>query len=178
MKDVQFIRSAAGEPMFAVLPISVYQALISNNATVDLPKTASLLSADGRYVRLPNAGPNFHLDVLQLAELFDRQGIPCIAIAQRAQKLDKFDVEEIRNGLDPLIRSFVLPDDSPYRNTMQASNEVVAALIATGIFEPTMAKFPSWYRPVKSLKINVESLREFIEKHGPLDPKKRLAIGD
>jgi hypothetical protein len=178
MKDVQFIRSADGEPIFAVLPIAIYHSLRGDKTGSDLPKTSPLLSADGRYVRLPNAGPNFHLDVLQLVDLFWRRGTTCIAIAQRAQTLDKFDEDQVRNGLDPLIRRLFLPESSPYRNTMQASNEVVDALVETGIFEPTMARFPAWYRPVKSLNINIEALQEFIQKHGPLDPKNQIDIGE
>lgn len=178
MKNVQFIHSADGQPLFAVVPMAIYQTLVDNNLSENLPKTASLLSADGRYVRLPNAGPNFHLDVLRLADLFERRGTTCIAIAQRAQTLDKFDEEQARNGLDPLIRRLFLPENSPYRNTMQASNEVVDALVQTGIFEPTMAKFPAWYRPVKSLKINEKELQEFIQKHGPLDCKEQIDTGE
>lgn len=176
MKNTQFILDADGNPAFAVLPIDAYEALTKNSSDFEQPSRSSLLSADGRYVRLPNAGPDFHLDVLQLADLLQRRGTVSLAIAQRAQSLEKFNDEQFRNGLDPLIRRCFLPEDSPYKNTMQASNEVVDALVQTGIFEPAMIKFPAWYRPVKSIKVKKDELLAFIDKHGPLPKSKEIDI--
>lgn len=177
MKNTQFIRDIDGQPIFAILPIDTYKSLIKDSSEFEQPPRASLLSADGRYVRLPNAGPDFHLDVLRLVDLLARRGTISLAIAQRAQTLDKFNEDQFRNGLDPLIRRCFLPDGSPYKNTMQASNEVVDALVQTGIFEPAMEKFPAWYRPVKSLKVKKDELLAFIQKFGPLSKQDEIDIG-
>lgn len=180
MKTIQFLSNENGEPVFAVLPIATYRELVAarhDDAIGDRPasqQSPSLLSADGRYVRLPHGGPNARLDVLRLADLCARKEISCLAIGKRAQALNLFSMEEVRHGLDPLIRSFFLPKDSPYRNTMQAVNDVVDALVATGIFDHAKVRFPHYGRAVNSLKVNKVALQAFLEKHGPLDANDRV----
>lgn len=184
MKNIQFLSNENGEPVFAVLPIATYRELVAgrhDGAISDrpaLPQSPSLLSADGRYVRLPHGGPNARLDVLRLVDLCARKEISCLAIGKRAQALDLFSREDVRHGLDPLIRSYFLPKDSPYKNTMQAVNDVVDALIETGIFDHAKMRFPHYGRAVNSLKVNPAALKAFLEEHGPLDPKDRVEIGD
>ncbi len=180
MKNIQFLSNENGEPVFAVLPIATYRELIADRDAADQPaaQSPSLLSADGRYVRLPHGGPNARLDVLRLVDLCARQEISCLAIGKRAQALDLFSREEVRHGLDPLIRSFFLPKDSPYRNTMQAVNDVVDALVETGIFDHAKMRFPHYGRAVNSLKVNPVALQAFLEMHGPLNPKDRVEIRD
>ena len=176
MNEVQFLSDDSGRPVFAVLPMAVYQALIANQGTGALPAAPSLLCADGRNVRLPYGGPQSRLDVLRLADLCHRLQTTQLAIGQRAQALSEFSEEEVRHGLDPWIRSFFLPEDSPYKNTMQASNEVVDTLVETGIFERATLKFPHYYRAVKSLKIKQAALLAFLKQHGPLDPKDQVKV--
>ncbi len=180
MKNIQFLSNENGEPVFAVLPIATYRELIAGRDAGDQPAahSTSLLSADGRYVRLPHGGPKAQLDVLRLADLCARKEISCLAVGKRAHALEKFSKEDIQHGLDPLIRSFFLPKDSPYRNTMQAVNDVVDALVETGIFDHAKIRFPHYGRAVNSLKVNPAALQAFLEKHGPLDPKDRVEIGD
>jgi hypothetical protein len=76
-------------------------------------------------------------------------------IANRAQALDRFFSEEIRHGLDPWIRLFfflkILHIEIPCK---QPTNHVVNALVETGIFSYTKAKFPHYYRPVNALRVN------------------------
>ena len=184
MKNIQFLSNENGEPVFAVLPIATYRELVATCRDDTIgdrpasPQSPSLLSADGRYVRLPHGGPNARLDVLRLADLCARQAISCLAIGKRAQALNLFSREEVRHGLDPMIRSFFLPKDSPYRNTMQAVNDVVNALVETEIFDHAKLNFPHYGRAVNSLKVNPAALQDFLEKHRPLDPKDRVEIGD
>ena len=178
MKNIQFLSNENGEPVFAVLPIATYRELIAGRDAGDQPtaqsKSLSLLSADGRYVRLPHGGPHARLDVLRLADLCARKGISRLAIGKRAQALNLFSREDVRHGLDPLIRSFFLPKDSPYRNTMQAVNDVVDALVETGIFDHAKVQFPHYGRAVNSLEVNKAALQAFLEKHGPLDANDRV----
>lgn len=164
MKDIQFINSPHGEAQYAVLPIKVYQDLIARSGDSALPSSPSLLSEDKRYIRLPNAGPSMWLDVLRFADLCSRRSLSFIAINQRAQTLDKFDPGQAFT-LDPILRRVFLPDDSPYKNTMQASNEVVDALVETGMFKRSMRPFPAFYRPVKSLDVIETELEAFRLSH-------------
>lgn len=176
MKTIQFLSNENGEPVFAVLPIATYRELIAGRDAGDQPSehSKSLLSADGRYVRLPHGGPKAQLDVLRLADLCARKGISRLAIGKRAQALNLFSRDEVRHGLDPLIRSFFLPKDSPYRNTMQAVKDVVDALVETGIFDHAKEQFPHYGRAVNSLKVNPAALQTFLKKHGPLDANDRV----
>lgn len=181
MESVQFITDENKTKIFAVVPIKLYEALVEGREEpFELHHTqkSRLLSADGRYVSFLNAEHNAKFDVLQLADLLKRLGTKNIAIAQRAQTLDKFEHDQILNGLDPMLRMFFLPKESPYRNTMQANNELVEALVATGIFQHTVARFDAWYRPVKSLKINQDALEAFIEKHGPLPKHQQIDVSE
>lgn len=179
MNSVQFITDENNNRIFAVVPIKLYETLIEGQDNpVSIQTKSPLLSADGRYVFFLNAETHAKFDVLQLVDLLKRLGAKNIAIAQRAQTLDKFEKNQILNGLDPMLRTFFLPKDSPYRNTMQANNELVDALVETGIFQHTIAKFDAWYRPVKSLKINQQALESFIENHGPLPEHQKIDFSE
>lgn len=170
MPGVQFIESSDGEPLFAVIPYKEYLHLRSQVPQTGMPVTPSLLSADGRFIRLPNAGPGVFLDVLKLADLVERRGLLDLAINQRAQSLDKFPPEQ-RSTLDPLIRRAFLPAGSSYTNTMQATNEVVDAIVQTGLFRRIQKTYDLFYRPVKALQVVPEALEKFLAEHGrPVDP--------
>jgi hypothetical protein len=178
MKEVQFLSDDSGKPVFAVLPMAVYQALIEQQESGKLPAAPSLLSADSRHVKLPYGGPEARLDLLRLADLCQRLQTTRLAIGHRAQGLDKFSAQEVRHGLDPWIRSFFLGDHSPYKNTMQATSEVVEALVASGLFERATLRFDHYHRAVKSLKVNQAALRAFLDRHGPLAEKDQVKVPD
>lgn len=178
MNGVQFLSDDSGKPVFAVLPVAVYQALIEQQNGSELPTAPSLLSANGRYVKLPYGGPEARLDLLRLTDLCQRLQTTRLAIGHRAQGLDKFSDQEVRHGLDPWIRRFFLGEDSPYKNTMQATSEVVAALVKSGLFERATLRFPHYHRAVKSLKVNQAALRAFLGQHGPLAEKDRVKVPD
>lgn len=180
MSSVQFLSNENGEAVFAVLPIATYRKLIASQPhdAVDDRLSKSLLSADGRYVQLPYGGFGTKLDVLRLADFYARKGVTCFPISNRAQAFEQFSPEEVQHGLDPLIRRFFLPKNSSYRNTMQAVKGVVDALVATGIFDHTSVRFPYYRRTVNALQVNQAALQDFLEKHGPLDPKDQIPISD
>ncbi|WP_313233999.1 hypothetical protein [Delftia acidovorans] len=172
MTQVQFIEDQHGEPIFAVVPINLYKQMALENPKANLQEK-SLLSSDGRYVKLPHAGKDGKLDVLRLATLLKEACVESLSIGARAMTLDKYPPAE-RNSLDPIIRRLLLPQDSPYKNTMQATTAVVDALVETGLFERATLSYPWYYRPVKSLKINAQATRDFIKRHPNLPADQRV----
>jgi len=167
-QSVQILVDSQGKPAYAVLPYQHYLTLIQDEMKNETQPTNSLLSHDGRYITLPNGGPGARIDVLRLADLVQRRGLFRIAINQRAQALDKFPKDQ-RATLDPLIRRVFLAEDSAYKNTMQASQEVVDALVETGIFKRVQADFDCFYRAVKALEVDNDGLAAYLEKHGSTD---------
>lgn len=117
-----------------------------------------------RYIDLPHAGGQ-RLDVARFVAYCFRFGTTAMAIGARKQTYDKFPREEL-NMLDPVLRRVFLPADSPYRNTMQAVQSVVDALVATGVFERTEMSFDCYDRLVNSIRINEDKAREFMAEHG------------
>ena len=83
----------------------------------------------------------------------------------RAQAYDKFPSNQL-DTLDPLIRREFLPANSPYQNTMQATTEVVDALVESGLFIRTKKHFEGFYRPVKALDVCHEAMNAFWVAHG------------
>ena len=85
---------------------------------------------------------------------------------------DKFEGEAV-NGLDAILRRCFLPENSPYKNTMQATTAVVDALVETGIFSRSIEAMTGYYRPVQCIRIDEERAKAFLQKHGrpenPLD---------
>jgi len=162
---VQFILDQNESPMFAVLPYAEYMRLIANqNEVQDTANAPSLLSEDGRYIRLPHGGPDAQLDIVELLLLLESKGITDLAINQRAQTLQKFPDEQA-DTLDPIIRRELLGKDSPYQNTMQAVTEVVDALVETGIFSRTKKSYSCFYRPVNALILDQEKASRFVKAY-------------
>ena len=95
-----------------------------------------------------------------------------LAINKRRQAYDKFEGEAV-NGLDAILRRCFLPENSPYKNTMQATTAVVDALVETGIFSRSIEAMTGYYRPVQCIRIDEERAKAFLQKHGrpenPLD---------
>jgi hypothetical protein len=169
----QFITGKDGQPQFAVLPYEDYCNLVnaSSDATHVAPR--SLINADRTDITLPNGGPGAYIDLVRLADYFQRRGT-CdlginqmdMAVNQRAQSLEKFPSDQ-RDTLDPFVRRHFLRPDSPYRNTMQVTTEVVDALVDTGMFKRIKKSYPYFYRPVNALEVVVPALLEYIKQKGP-----------
>jgi hypothetical protein len=168
---LQYINNADGKPAFVVIP---YTEFLNGNNTVASEREASapqsLLSADGRFIRLPHGGPDAQIDLLQFIEACRRRGTISLAIGKRRQAYEKFQGEAL-NGLDAIVRRCFLPENSPYQNTMQATTAVVDAFVETGVFSRSLESMPGYYRPVQCIRINVEKAAEFLNIHGkPANP--------
>ncbi|TWI52975.1 hypothetical protein IQ22_02810 [Pseudomonas duriflava] len=159
MSGVQFIHDKEGNPVFAVLPIDSYRRIVSGDSALQAEAVVkpSLLTEEDLMIKLPYAGPVGFLDIRQLVKYLDSKGIRDLAINQRAQKLDKYP-EEQKMTLDPIIRRDFLPANSPYRNTMQATAEVVDALVESGFFRRTKKKYPFFARAVNALELVEEKV--------------------
>lgn len=187
-KKHQIITDQEGKPLFALIPYEEYLMLQKQmNETRTASTGGSLLSEDGLRISLPHA-PGEHIDLVRLVDYCVRthqvsmgadddldevrkeygESFP---VNMRTQALANFDARQL-GSLDPLIRAKFLSKNSPYRNTMQATTEVVNALVSTGIFVPTKRKF-DFYRPVNALDFNVEAAKEFLAgKPAVKDPIK------
>lgn len=163
--NVQFILDQNEAPVFAVLPFAEYTRLIGNqNNPEEALGSPSLLSADRRFIRLPHGGPGAKLDVLAFVKWLEKRSIINMAVNQRAQTLDKFPHDQM-STLDPVIRTWFLPEGSPYKNTMQATTDVVDALVETGMFTRTKQVYEYFYRPVNAIEVNWEKATEFLKEH-------------
>lgn len=200
--NVQFITDDNGIPIYAVIPISHYEALTMHYTAIE--EAPSPLIQDDRYILLPEA-PGERIDLYRLVDYCLRQALVAFAadddreqtlkdylktlpveiseealsefkkgipINARTQALRVFE-KEFSAGLDPLIRRHFLPKDSPYRNTMQATTAVVDALVKTGLFSRSKRKF-NFYRPVNALDFNLEAAREFMK--GKEVPKPQIEV--
>lgn len=187
-KKHQIISDQEGKPLFALIPYEEYVMLQKNiNERRTAPTGSTLLSEDGLRISLPHA-PGEHIDLVRLVDYCVRTSQVSMGadddldevrkeygesfpVNMRAQALTNFDARQM-GSLDPLIRAKFLSKNSPYRNTMQATTEVVNALVSTGIFNPTKRKF-DFYRPVNALDFNVEAAKEFLAGKPPVqDPIK------
>lgn len=128
----QFIYDDAQQPLYAILPFAEYMRLQGEDQPA--PQKPSLLSNDRLSIRLPNGGPDAHIDLPRFVDYFCKAGLLSIPINQRAKKFSEFGVTELLS-LEGLIRGCFLKKNSSYRNTMQATNDVVAALVETGMFK-------------------------------------------
>lgn len=152
MKNVQFIHNEAGEAEYAVMPIRDYRKLVSATEAGFEDEAHRLLTEDKKAVRLPYAGPGTVLDIEDLISYLTKHGINDLAINQRAQTLDKFPKEQAMT-LDPIIRREFLVPGSPYANTMQASIDVVDALVSTGRFRRTKKRYSFFNRAVNAIEL-------------------------
>lgn len=164
MKDsVQFILNEQGKPAFAVIPYSSYHELIKDkDIAPEMTVASTLISEDGLRIRLPQGGPGAEIDLIKLVDYCRSSHILSMSINARQQTLDKFDSKQL-GSLDYLLRTQFLPKGSPYRNTMQATTEVVDALVQTGIFLRTKRNFPEYYRPVLALDYLADKGNEFMK---------------
>jgi hypothetical protein len=161
--DVQFILDKSKNPTHAILDIDTYRDLIRQGKN-DLPTNPSLLSEDGLYVRLPHGGPGACIDLIRLIDYAERNSLLNLAINARQQTLEKFQPDQMAS-LDPMLRICFLPKNSPYRNTMQATSEVVDALVETGLFIRSKRSYEHYYRPVNALDIVEKEVEAFLKKH-------------
>lgn len=163
---VQFLLDQNGHPTFAVIPYEDYKQ-IEGALESSFPKSPSLLSLDGTKISLPYGGPGTYLDLVQFVDFWDRRGILDMAVNQRAQTLDKFPPNQA-NTLDPIIRRIFLPAGSPYKNTMQATSDVVDALVETGLFKKVKRSYEGvFYRPVNAIEVtNATELGRFLKEKG------------
>jgi hypothetical protein len=161
--SVQFINGRDGRPQFAVIPYEDYRRMAkADDAAFE---RVCLLSPDRTKISLPNGGPGAYLDLRMLAGHFARHALESMAINQRAQTLDKFPYDQ-NNTLDPIIRRYMLVSDSPYKDTMQATTEVVDALVESGLFTRSKIKLPAFYRPVNAIASVASAIREFLAEKG------------
>lgn len=165
--NTQFITDEHGKRLFAVLPYEYYRSLVGASPTMTQSTSRTLLSADCTKITLPNGGPGAYIDLVRLADYFQRRGTCDLAVNQRAQSLDKFPDNQ-RDTLDPFIRRHFLPPDSPYRNTMQVTTEVVDALVNTGMFKRIKKSYDYFYRPVNALEIVESALLEYLKDKSPV----------
>lgn len=172
----QVIYDTNNKPAFAVLPYHEYEKIMTLLAE-KLDQPSPLLSEDGLFIRLPHGGPDAQIDLIVLANYCYERSLIAIAIGARQQRLSKFEINQV-GALDPMIRMCFLKQDSPYRNTMQATTEVVDALVETGMFKRTKRDFNNavegqqFYRPVLALEVNEAAVKAFVKSH----PKPRFTI--
>lgn len=150
MKSVQFIHNENGEAEYAVMPIAYYRSLTSDVSDNDTAHP--LLTQDKTAVKLPYGGPGTCLVIDDLVDYLRKNGIKDLAINQRAQVLSAYPKEQ-EMTLDPIIRREFLNEDSSYRNTMQATGEVVDALVSTGRFRRTKKRYDFFNRAVNALEL-------------------------
>ncbi|WP_218276160.1 hypothetical protein, partial [Pseudomonas sp. MPR-R5B] len=161
-KNVQFILNDQEKPVFAVLPYQAYLDLIKDkDIPEELTVASSLISSDGLKIRLPYGGPGAEIDLIRLVDFCRRASIISMSINARQQTLDKFENNQL-GSLEYLLRTQFLPKDSPYKNTMQATSDVVDALEQTGIFRRSKRDFPGYYRPVLALDYIADQGDEFM----------------
>lgn len=153
MNSVQFIHGDDGEAVFAVMPIGMYRNLIAGGARSEASASNHpLLNEEQTMIKLPYGGPNAYLHVPDLLAYLKDHGITHLAINQRAQTLDKFPPEQSMT-LDPIIRREFL-GDLRYKNTMQATTEVIDALVSTGHFRRIKQRYEGMFnRAVNALEV-------------------------
>jgi hypothetical protein len=161
-KNVQLILNDQEKPIFAVLPYQAYLDLIKDkDIPEELTVASSLISSDGLKIRLPYGGPGAEIDLIRLVDYCRRASMISMSINARQQTLDKFESNQL-GSLEYLLRTQFLPKDSPYKNTMQATSDVVDALEQTGIFRRSKREFPGYYRPVLALDYIADQGEEFM----------------
>lgn len=188
MKNHQVIYDVNQNPVFVVIPyddeykrafgIESLQADMS--AAHEIPLRISL----------PNAGAGAAIDLPRFVEYWVRCGIQSLPINKRAKPLRDFEGRE-RFSLEALIRTCFITE--PYRNTMQAVNEVTDQLIDTGLFREVrfnqaqllpgrifereqailLAEIQPYSRTVNCLEIVYEKAAEFCKQH-PIPADKKI----
>lgn len=170
--NIQFLLGSDHQPVFAVLPYEEYRKLLklaSENQTA----TPRPSSDKHKTVPLPHGGPGASLDLVRLAAYCIQHDIESIAVNMRAQSYDKFPPNQL-NTLDPLIRREFLPQGSPYKNTMQATTELVNSLVDSGLFINAKRHFPGFYRPVNALDVCRDAMGAFWVANG--SPESQIEL--
>lgn len=161
-KNIQFILNDQEKPVFAVLPYQAYLDLIKDkDIPAELTVASSLISSDGLKIRLPYGGPGAEIDLIRLVDYCRRCSMFSMSINARQQALDKFEDKQ-KGSLEYLLRTQFLQENSPYKNTMQATSDVIDALEQTGIFRRSKRDFPGYYRPVLALDFIADQGDEFM----------------
>lgn len=173
MSNVQFILDEDKTPIYAIVPYGDYLKLLEEGSPGDLAAGPTLLSKDSLQIRLPYGG-EASIDLVRLVDYCEHYAISSIAINKRTQALERFPANQ-RDTLDPLLRICFLPENSPYKNTMQATSEVVDALVETGIFKRSKRIFKDvFYRPVNAIDYQSEKGAAFLkDKQPPENPIRR-----
>lgn len=135
----------------------------NDHVEVEAGPSPSLLSEDGRYVRLPYGGPDARIDLERLIWILVRRGNLTVPIAKKHTGLSGL-TEAYASGLDAILRREFLPANSPYRNTSQATIAVVDALVESGLFYREIHRLKGFYRPVQCLTINRERVVGFVKE--------------
>lgn len=160
--SVQLILNDQEKPIFAVLPYQAYLDLIKEQEVpAEYTVASTLMSRDGTKIRLPHGGPGAEIDLVRLVDYCRVSSLVSMSINARQQTLDKFESKQL-GSLDYLLRTQFLAKDSPYKNTMQATTEVVDALVHTGIFRRSKRVMDGYYRPVLALDYIAEKGDEFM----------------
>jgi hypothetical protein len=188
MQNHQVIYDANKKPLFVVIPyddeykraFGIEPSLNTLSATHGIPLT----------ITLPNAGAGATIDLPRFVEYWVRCGIQSLPINKRAKPLREFEGRE-RFSLEALIRTCFI--NEPYRNTMQAVNEVTDQLISTGLFREVrfnqaqlmpgiifdreqailQAAIQPYSRTVNCLEIVYEKAVEFCNQH-PTPKEKKI----
>ncbi|EJN17246.1 hypothetical protein PMI36_05580 [Pseudomonas sp. GM79] len=187
MQNHQVIYDANKKPLFVVIPyddeykraFGIEPSLAAMSSDYEIPLT----------ITLPNAGAGATIDLPRFVEYWVRCGIQSLPINKRAKPLREFEGRE-RFSLEALIRTCFITE--PYRNTMQAVNEVTDQLINTGLFREVrfnqaqllpgkifdreqailQAEIQPYSRTVNCLEIVYEKAAEFCKQHPiPKDSK-------
>lgn len=149
-----FLKDNLGQVTHVVMTKERYEAL-TGSTTVD----------DVEGINLPYA-KNYKIPLTKIIEYFISNNIEVMPINNKACVLSEFKAEHLKTTLDPVIRLYMLEADSPYRNTMQAVNEVVEQLVNTKIFEliQVEGKDFGFKRRVKALKIDKDKARQYLSE--------------
>ncbi|MCO7610567.1 hypothetical protein GWQ44_09330 [Pseudomonas sp. 3MA1] len=153
MNSVQFIHGENGEAIFAVMPIAVYRDLVAGRSALEpAAQTHPLVNEDQTMIKLPYGGLNAYLHVPDLVNYLQKHGIKHLAINQRAQVYTAYPENQLMT-LDPIIRREFI-DDLRYKNTMQATTEVIDALVSTGKFRRCKQRYEGVFtRAVNAIEL-------------------------
>ncbi len=169
MTAAQFILDNDGNAIFAVLPIEDYRSLTGSMVNVgegesakEKPLLASLVNTDDWTLKLPFGGSFATIMIADLILVMEKHQMKDLAINQRAQSYDKFPEDQLLT-LDPILRRLLPAAAAGYRNTMQATTDVVDSLIDCGLFIRTRKKYPYSSRVVNALEIVAEKKDEILQ---------------
>jgi len=188
MKNHQVIYDVNQNPVFVVVPYNdeYKRAFGIESQHSDMRTTHEIPLV----ITLPNAGAGAVIDLPRFVEYWVRCGIQSLPVNKRAKPLRDFKGRE-RFSLEALIRTCFITE--PYRNTMQAVNEVTDQLIGTGLFREVrfnqaqlrpdqnldreqailQAEIQPYSRTVNCLEIVYEKAAEFCKQH-PVSADKKI----